>query len=174
LGGGGGGAGAAALPPGLHAAAASGLPPALSAESMGANYVLASCVFYALGTVRMGVHSARFPPLALAAASAVAYAALAVLWLLAEVAVSPSGGRADYAAAAGLLLRDPAALALLLWAGAGPGALSSYLQALGQRIVPAAQAQMLYSSTPLWSALIAQLLLRGQDGAMGALAWLGG
>ncbi|GIL83314.1 hypothetical protein Vretifemale_12150, partial [Volvox reticuliferus] len=151
----------------------SSLPPALSMESMGANYVLASCLFYALGTVRLGVHSGRFPPLDLAAASALVYAVLAMVWLLVEVLGSPNGGTSDYAVAM-LLLRDNATLGMLLWAGFGPGALSSYLQVLGQRVVPPAQAQMLYSSAPFWSALIAQILLRGRDGAMGPLAWLGG
>ncbi|KXZ51818.1 hypothetical protein GPECTOR_11g259 [Gonium pectorale] len=121
----GAGAGAAGAHPALRAALAHSLPPAVSQESMGVNYVLAS-----------------------------------------------SG--ASNAATLARLLRDNAAMALVLWAGLGPGALSSYLQVLGQRIVPAAQAQMLYSSTPLWSALIARLLLRGADGPMGPLAWLGG
>ncbi|KAG2491048.1 hypothetical protein HYH03_010494 [Edaphochlamys debaryana] len=175
---GGAGAGAGAAGAGAGAALAgsmlhAGLPPALSQESMGANYVLASCVFYALGTVRMGVHSGRFGPLELAAASALAYAGLSAVWLGAEVLGTPSGGRAD-ADEVWRLLGDPVALVLVLWAGFGPGALSSYLQVMGQKIVPAAQAQMLYSSTPLWSALLARLLLRGSDGAMGRLAWLGG
>ncbi|GIL52968.1 hypothetical protein Vafri_8694 [Volvox africanus] len=162
----------AQLPPGMGWSRSS-LAPALSAESMGANYVIASCLFYALGTVRLGVHSGRFAPLDLAAASALVYAVLAMIWLLVEVLGTPNGASSDYAVAL-LLLRDNVTLTLLLWAGFGPGALSSYLQVLGQRIVPPAQAQMLYSSAPFWSALIAKILLRGRDGAMGPLAWLGG
>ncbi|EFJ52106.1 hypothetical protein VOLCADRAFT_86926 [Volvox carteri f. nagariensis] len=100
----------------------------LTRQSMGAVYVLLSCVFWGMGTVRLGVHSARYPPLHLAAAAAVSYAGLSLLWLLWEV--------------------------------------------LGQQTVPPAQAQVLFSSTPLWSALLAQLLLPGE--AMGPLAWLGG
>lgn len=42
----------------------------------------------------------------------------------------------------------------------------------GQKRVPAAQAQIIFSSLPLWSALFAALLLRGE--VMGASGWLGG
>eukprot|EP00198_Chlamydomonas_reinhardtii_P012030 XP_001701367.1 predicted protein [Chlamydomonas reinhardtii] len=95
-----------------------------------------------------------------------------VVWLACMAGALPvlraghGGARAD-AAEVGRLLRDWVSLACVLWAGFGPGALSSYLQMLGQRI-------MLYSTTPLWSALLARLLLHGSDGAMGPLAWLGG
>ena len=37
---------------------------------------------------------------------------------------------------------------------------------------PPSQAQVYYSSTPIWSALLAMLLLKGE--AMGPLGWLGG
>ncbi|GLI69105.1 hypothetical protein VaNZ11_013652 [Volvox africanus] len=143
----------------------------LSRQAMGAAYVLMSCVFWGLGTVRLGVHSARFRPLQLAAAAAMCYAGLSLLWLFTEILGSPSAGLSDFLEL-GLLLRNHVTAALLLWAGLGPGALSSYLQVLGQQTVPPAQAQVLFSSTPLWSALIAQLLLPGE--AMGPLAWFGG
>ncbi len=39
-------------------------------------------------------------------------------------------------------------------------------------MVSAARAQVVYSTIPLWSALLAQLLLPGE--AMGGLAWAGG
>ncbi|GIL99653.1 hypothetical protein Vretimale_4767 [Volvox reticuliferus] len=143
----------------------------LSRQAMGAAYVLMSCVFWGLGTVRLGVHSARYRPLQLAAAAAMCYAGLSLLWLFAEIVGSPSAGLSDFLEL-GLLLRNHVTAALLLWAGLGPGALSSYLQVLGQQTVPPAQAQVLFSSTPLWSAVIAQLLLPGE--AMGPLAWFGG
>ncbi|PNH11447.1 hypothetical protein TSOC_001723 [Tetrabaena socialis] len=78
------------------------LAPAVSQESLGATYVLArwGCVFYALGTVRMGVHSGRFPPLQLAAAAGVAYAALSLVWLGWEMLAS-SGGDENPACASG-------------------------------------------------------------------------
>ncbi len=72
-------------------AAAAVLPPALSPGALGAHYVLASCVFWALSTLRMGVHTQRFRPMRLAAATAAAYACLALAWLLAEVATGGVG-----------------------------------------------------------------------------------
>ncbi|KAG2499936.1 hypothetical protein HYH03_002223 [Edaphochlamys debaryana] len=152
------------------AAAASG-GGTVSTQTMGAVYMLLSCLFWGMGTVRLGVHSARFEPLQLASAAAGAYAGLSVLWVMAEALTSPEAGLADFIEV-GVLVQNHAALALLLWAGLGPGALSNYLQTVGQRTVPPAQTQVLFSSTPLWSALMAQLLLPGE--AMGPLAWAGG
>lgn len=42
----------------------------------------------------------------------------------------------------------------------------------GQSKVPAASAQIIFSSLPLWSAFFAALLLHGEK--MGVLGWLGG
>lgn len=42
----------------------------------------------------------------------------------------------------------------------------------GQSKVPSSQAQIFYSSTPIWSAIIAMLVLREEG--MGSLGWLGG
>lgn len=44
----------------------------------------------------------------------------------------------------------------------------------GQSRVPPAQAQVLYSTTPLWSALLAWLLLSNSEEAMSAVGWSGG
>ncbi len=51
-----------------------------------------------------------------------------------------------------------------------PGSLPAGPQ--GQKRVPAAQAQIIFSSLPLWSALFAALLLQGER--MGAFGWAGG
>lgn len=42
----------------------------------------------------------------------------------------------------------------------------------GQKAVPAAQSQVIYSTVPLWSALIAMATL--PDEHMGMTAWVGG
>lgn len=44
--------------------------------------------------------------------------------------------------------------------------------AQGQSKVPAAQAQIIFSSLPLWSAFFAAMLLHGEK--MGIYGWLGG
>lgn len=56
-------------------------------------------------------------------------------------AVSPAAAASEVAELS-LLLRDWTTVAVLLWAGLGPGALSTYLQAKGQARVQAAQAQV--------------------------------
>jgi drug/metabolite transporter (DMT)-like permease len=44
--------------------------------------------------------------------------------------------------------------------------------AQGQKKVPAAEAQIIFSSLPLWSALFAAALLEGEK--MGGIGWAGG
>jgi drug/metabolite transporter (DMT)-like permease len=61
---------------------------------------------------------------------------------------------------------------LLFYSALGPGALATVLQTKGQGTVGAAQAQVFYSLTPIWAALLATLCLQGEE--MGPLAWLGG
>lgn len=61
---------------------------------------------------------------------------------------------------------------LLFYSALGPGALATVLQTKGQGTVAAAQAQVFYSLTPVWAALLAKTCLQGEE--MGPLAWLGG
>ena len=53
-----------------------------------------------------------------------------------------------------------------------PDRLGRCLVLQGQKRVPAAQAQIIFSSLPLWSALFAALLLQGER--LGAFGWAGG
>jgi drug/metabolite transporter (DMT)-like permease len=68
-------------------------------------------------------------------------------------------------------LATPLGLSVLVYSALGPGAMGSYLQTKGQAEVPAAQAQVIFSLTPVWSALLASAFLPGES--MGALAWTG-
>jgi drug/metabolite transporter (DMT)-like permease len=61
---------------------------------------------------------------------------------------------------------------LLFYSALGPGALATVLQTKGQGTVAAAQAQVFYSLTPVWAALLANTCLQGEE--MGPLAWVGG
>lgn len=72
------------------------------------------------------------------------------------------------------MFASTACLAVLLWVGLGPGALAAFLQATGQKSVPPAQAQVIYSTTPLWAAGCAALVLDAGSETMGFVAWLGG
>lgn len=65
------------------------------------------------------------------------------------------------------MLSSTSCVLTLLWVGLGPGALAAYLQAIGQSQVPPAQAQVIYSTTPLWAAGFAFVALDASDEAMG-------
>lgn len=69
-------------------------------------------------------------------------------------------------------LNNPFGLGLLAYSAVGPGAFATFLQAKGQAETPAAQAQVIYSSTPIWSAVIAHFTLSGE--VSGPLTWGGG
>mmetsp|Transcript_6337 Transcript_6337/g.14015 ORF Transcript_6337/g.14015 Transcript_6337/m.14015 type:complete len:546 (-) Transcript_6337:335-1972(-) len=143
--------------------------------------VLASALSYSVVTVRLGVYCQSFRSHELATSTTCAQALLSLLWLLTVEVFGAAGGsvhRLSSALAAQVrqvqaLAADHTALALLLWCGLGPGALASLLQAHGQRRVLPAQAQVIYATTPIWTALLA-LALRLQGETMGLLGWLGG
>jgi drug/metabolite transporter (DMT)-like permease len=148
-----------------HAADAAGVDTLL-----GQWLTLGACLFFALSTVRIGCYSKRFRGPELAFAIQAAGAAMALVWLAVDVATSPRGVHAEMQHIA-LVFRNHTAVAVLLWIGLGPGAAAALLQMWGQRLVPAAQAQVVFSSTPLWAGIIAQNVLQGET--MGVQGWLG-
>ncbi|KAL6753030.1 hypothetical protein V8C86DRAFT_3029043, partial [Haematococcus lacustris] len=87
----------------------------------------------------------------------------------AVVTMAGTGGLAGVGAA--MAEQTPLDWLLIIYSALGPGALATYLQTRGQVVVPATLAQVVFSLTPLWSALIAALVL-GDDG-MGQAAWAG-
>jgi drug/metabolite transporter (DMT)-like permease len=93
-----------------------------------------------------------------------------VLWVLVVASQTLSSGRPLSSLWPGYA--DPSNWGLVLYVALVAGALSSYLQTRGQGTVGAAQAQVIYSSTPLWTALFAALLLGGES--LGTLGWAGG
>jgi len=72
----------------------------------------------------------------------------------------------------GLTGRPIASYALITFSALGPGASATFLQTKGQASVPATAAQVIYSLTPLWSTLLAAVLL-GDEG-LGPMSWVGG
>jgi drug/metabolite transporter (DMT)-like permease len=180
--------------------AADGVEPSASSSSLatasttaptlsgGEPLVLLACVFYALSTVRMAVHAPRHSPSRLATAKTAALAALSLVWALGAAAgIGGGGGGEDGGSAAAASLALPptlaasgVALAALAYSALGPGALATWLQASGQRSVPAAEAQVIFSLTPVWTALLsvaaAAVGVAGAsaaESAMGAGAWAG-
>jgi len=67
---------------------------------------------------------------------------------------------------------QPAAWGIILWSGIGPGALSAYFHVKGQSLVGPTDAQIVFATVPLWSALLAAALLPGEP--VGMLTWVGG
>jgi drug/metabolite transporter (DMT)-like permease len=68
--------------------------------------------------------------------------------------------------------RQPEGWAIILWSAAGPGALAALLHVKGQSLVSPTNAQIVFCSVPLWSALLAAVVLPGE--AVGAATWGGG
>jgi drug/metabolite transporter (DMT)-like permease len=166
-----GAAAGAAGASGASAAAGSALVNAAGVDTvMGQWLTLAACMFYALSTVRIGVYSRRFAGGELAFASQATFAVLALLWLGREIMAAPQGVAWQMQHIA-LVFRNHTAVAVMLWIGLGPGAMASLLQMWGQKLVPASQAQVIFSSTPLWAGIIAQSVLQGE--AMGVQGWIG-
>mmetsp|Transcript_22054 Transcript_22054/g.61065 ORF Transcript_22054/g.61065 Transcript_22054/m.61065 type:complete len:436 (+) Transcript_22054:85-1392(+) len=143
-----------------------------SSEMVGLLLIMASAFFFALATVRLGRYSMLFDSLKLSTASACSLSVVSVVWVLCSSLGTPGGLAKEFAVVRFLMLNS-FTLMVLLWLGFGPGALAAFLQASGQKVVPAAQAQVIYSTTPLWSAAFAMLILDASDEAMGAVAWLG-
>jgi drug/metabolite transporter (DMT)-like permease len=162
-------------------------------------YILLACCCYAIATVRLSMMAPGLDPVQLATSKTLTLAAASLCWLLAfqEGGVTATAASAVSPAAAaageGLQLKQALAAALqsaadkwqmpdsfshgsgmllLVYSALGPGALAAVLQAKGQAVASAAEAQVLYSLTPVMSALLAAACLQGEE--MGPLAWLGG
>lgn len=103
---------------------------------LGLVLIVASAAFFALATVRLGRYTNTFDCLKLSTFIAAAVGAISVLWVWWE------GQLGRQAAVLSSLMSDPTSFGLLMWLGLGPGALAAYLQAAGQRTVPATQAQV--------------------------------
>lgn len=148
---------------------AAGSEPEAAAQLAGVAFTLLACLFYALTTVRVGRYSSAFGTVEVARWASVAYACLSFVWLLLD-----SSGEQGAVQRVIELLSRPGCAAALLWAGTMPGALATVMQTFGQSRVSAPVAQVIFSSTPLWSSLMAALLpggegeLLGRTGVMGA------
>lgn len=123
--------------------------------------ILSSAFFFSLATVRLGTYARRIPSVELAAAKSVVLGTIAFATF---VAVGAS------MVAAGDPITDlwpnwdssPVGWAVLCYSALGPGAAAAFLHAKGQSVVSPAEAQVIFSSTPLWSVAFAVLLLGGE------------
>ncbi|DBA65614.1 TPA: hypothetical protein ACH3X2_002675 [Trebouxia sp. C0005] len=67
---------------------------------------------------------------------------------------------------------NAAVLLAVVWSALGPGALVAFLQSQGQAVVPSAQSQVIYSTVPLWSAVLAFKFM--PEETMGTIGYAGG
>jgi len=148
--------------------------------STGDLLVLGACVFYALGSVRLQAYASRFSTSELAFTRQSVLALFSTLWWWTQKTTTTTaitttttgvGPSLDLDPLAAML--TPETITLLLVLSIGPGALSSFLHIAGQKYVPASKAQVIYSSTPVWSAILAAALLPGESASLGPLGWTG-
>lgn len=161
------------------AAAGSGLGDMLAAspqEAQGLIFLVGSCVFYSFAVVRLGLYAPRFSPVSLTAVKKTTLALASITWFatttLSHSAAAGLPSLDSQLEALGVAGKSVGFWALVAYSALGPGAGATYLQTKGQAIVPATQAQVIYSLTPIWGAVMAQLVLG--DEQMGPVAWAGG
>ena len=134
-------------------------------------FILAATVVYSLATVRIPSYAKNVSPLELAAGKSSALAVVTSILLLFEF--SPL----DPEPVEHLIDLWPAyqdqvsAWGGLLWAGVFCGALTAFLHVKGQSMVTATEAQLVFSTVPLWSAVLAALTLPNEH--LGPLTCLG-
>eukprot|EP00898_Chlorokybus_atmophyticus_P002720 jgi/Chlat1/3449/Chrsp23S03765 len=132
-------------------------------------FIVLSAMSYAVYTVRLGVHAVRHPTLELTAAKVAGNAAYSIGWAAVDAGVRINQGsvlQTMWPGASNLM-----SWLLVLYTAIAPGALAAYLQTSGQSKVPAAQAQVLYALQPIWSAILAAVLLHEESSPR---AWAGG
>ncbi|PSC75670.1 Drug Metabolite transporter superfamily [Micractinium conductrix] len=123
--------------------------------------ILSSAFFFSLATVRLGTYARLIPAVNLAAGKSLVLGGAALATFCAAAASMTAAGDPltdlwpGYASS-GL------GWAVMCYAALGPGAAAAFLHAKGQSVVPPAEAQVIFSSVPLWSIAFAFLLLGGE------------
>ena len=143
---------------------------AVSLQS-GDGLILAAAFLYSLHVVRLGTYARQTMPLQLAAAKATTETVLSVV---AVITLGLGGGDA----AIGQFLHEvsmasipPAAIGAILWTGLVTCAYTIFAQSYGQARVSPTEANLIYSTQPLYTALFGYILLGetlGPTGVVGA------
>lgn len=138
----------------LDAAAGGGISArALQGDAL----VACSALLYSAHVVRLGEFAARIDALRLARSKATTQLVLNCATI---GALAASGGLDVIGWARSLELPEYGVLAAVaLWNGLVPSAFTTWAQSYGQAAVSPSAANVLYSSQPLWNALLAVLLL---------------
>ncbi|KAI3428811.1 hypothetical protein D9Q98_007628 [Chlorella vulgaris] len=122
--------------------------------------ILSSAFFFSLATVRLGTYARRIKSVELAAAKSVVLGLAAfATFLIASGSMLAAG---DPISDLWPGYTNPVAWGVMIYSALGPGALAAFLHAKGQSVVPPAEAQVIFSTVPLWSLAFAYLLLGGE------------
>lgn len=130
--------------------------------------VLFGACCYALYTVRLSLYASKLPAVPLTAIKLVLLAVFCTLWTTIDFFWT-----GKFAAEA-LLVGGWSNISMwlaILYTALVPGVLMTWAQTRGQGVVPAAEAQVMYALTPLFTALIASILLKER---VGDNVWVGG
>ena len=136
----------------------------LGGDHSGDALILLSAFFYALQTVRMGSVPEGLRALDVVTCKTAWIVLLSGFWLLQD------GGSIGPDMFAG---EGPAVTAMLAFSALFPGAIATTLQVTAQQRISPAQAQVVFSMTPIFTALVAAALIPGGE-RLGPLGWLGG
>ena len=132
-------------------------------------FILGATVVYSMATVRIPSYAKNISPLELATGKSSALAIVSSILLLYEISSEGGISVSDLWPA---FQDQSSAWFCLIWAGLGCGALTAFLHVKGQSLVTATEAQLVFSTVPLWSAIIAAGVLPNEH--LGPLTWLGG
>ena len=136
----------------------------LGGDHSGDAVILLSAFFYALQTVRIGRIPEGLRALDVVTCKTAWIVLLSGFWLLKD------GGSIGPDMFAG---EGPAVTAMLAFSALFPGAIATTLQVNAQQRISPAQAQVVFSMTPIFTALVAAALIPGGE-RLGPLGWLGG
>ena len=128
--------------------------------------------FWAICLLRLSRHAAALPyaPLVITRSVFIAFF-MAIWWAYDEASAAGEAQRSGEDRSAWVWAEDARTWSLIIFMAAGPGYACAWLQTMAQASIPAAKAQILMSSTPLWGAAWAVMLL-GEK--MDLLGWVGG
>uniref|UniRef100_A0A7S2TXC8 EamA domain-containing protein n=1 Tax=Lotharella oceanica TaxID=641309 RepID=A0A7S2TXC8_9EUKA len=131
--------------------------------------VLAAALMYSMHVLRLDTYAKKVEPLQLATGKQTAQLlfSTAFAWVPALFSDSRIAQYRDFASAQ---THDTLMiiLAVVVWNGAVSSAFTSYAQSYGQRRLPPTLAGLLFTTQPLWAALLSSIFLHEPIGKLGA------
>lgn len=135
--------------------------------------VLSSSVFFALATLRLDKHARENSNFLLVVGKTISMVGFSMMWVLLQDNAWQHPVEAMLAPAV-QWNGEPFVWAMVIYSAVGPGGLAAWLQTVGQSRISASQAQTIYAMTPVFSAIMAPLLLSSEAERLGPYGYLGG